>query len=78
MLLSEGLDLCIRGRKLDATITEVETGLRELQATNPEMTRSHTLPLWVQMQYDEDLAAWEAKARAALSAPQPAPVAPAP
>lgn len=67
LLLSEGLDLCIRGRELDAKITEIETGLREMHAANPEMTRSATLPLWVQQQYDEDVAAWEAKARKTLA-----------
>lgn len=67
LLLAEGLDLCIRGRGLDAKITEIESGLRELHASNPEMTRSATLPLWVQMQYDEDVAAWEVKVRKVLA-----------
>ena len=63
LLLSEGLDLCVRARKLDESMI----ALQELWASNPDMTRSGTIPLWVQDQYDKDLADWEARARRALS-----------
>lgn len=63
-LLSEGLDLCVRARKLD------EQSERALEAgmgrTFPEGTRCGTPALWVQELYDNDLAAWESRAQAAL------------
>jgi len=79
-MLSEGLDLCVRARKLDAqerTNAMVETfpeidmercgpRLTGSQPWAPYETRSLTIPLWVQEQYERDLAAWEAKARALL------------
>jgi hypothetical protein len=79
-LLSAGLDLCVRARKMDAqdrTNAMVETfpGI-ELERAAPRLTanqpwapyetRSLTIPLWVQEQYERDLADWEKSARAAL------------
>lgn len=87
-LLSEGLDLCIRARKMDAqerTNSSIAASLDGEQweasggfarhATRhnimfpdePLMTRSATLPLWVQEQYEKDLAQWERKARKHLT-----------
>jgi hypothetical protein len=89
-LLSEGLDLCVRARKMDAqdrtnAMVEAFPGIDmeragpRLTATRPDApyeTRSLTIPLWLQDQYERDLAEWEAKARAALmqlSADEPRP-----
>lgn len=63
LLLSEGLDLCVRARKLD----KAERDLVEWQMRNPHITRSATIPIWEQEQYERDLADWEARARRALS-----------
>lgn len=85
-LLSEGLDLCVRARKLDAqdrtnTMAEVfpgtdlERAAPRLNASRPEapyMTRSLTIPLWVQEQYETDLAEWERRARHHLTQGCPA------
>lgn len=62
-LLSEGLDLCVRARKLD----EPTIALQEEWERNPHMSRSATPALWVMDQYDHDLADWETRARKALS-----------
>lgn len=77
-LLSEGLDLCVRARKLDAqerTNIEAEMlgdeSLLERRATRhnalypdtPIMTRSATIPMWFQEQYETDQADWERRAR---------------
>ena len=59
-LLAEGLDLCVRARKLDEPVA----GLDDQRTP---MTRSATPHLWVLDQYDRDLAAWEKRARKALS-----------
>jgi hypothetical protein len=61
--LSEGLDLCVRARKMDA----MEKDRAEMYLRNPKMTRSLTIPLWVEEHYQSDLSAWEAKARARLA-----------
>lgn len=86
-LLSEGLDLCVRARKMDAidrrnstlSISQdpekwIRTGafdrhVARHNAVNPDApisTRSGTIALWVQEQYDSDLADWERRARRAL------------
>jgi hypothetical protein len=86
-LVSEGLDLCVRARKMDATDRrnatlavsndgdaweksgEFDRHVARHNAVNrdsPIATRSGTVYLWLQEQYEHDLAAWEAKARAAL------------
>jgi hypothetical protein len=79
-LLSTGLDLCVRARKMDAqdrTNAMVETfpgvdmekvapRLTANRLEAPYLTRSLTMPLWLQDQYERDLADWEARARAAL------------
>ena len=58
LLLSEGLDLCVRARELDDNFEKtLEYQIRE------GMTRSLTMPLWVQDQYTKDLADWEKRAR---------------
>lgn len=65
-LLSEGLDLCVRARKLDAAVTDaMEAGgvglmERPVQGTG---TRCLTPALWVMDQYDTDAAEWERRAR---------------
>jgi hypothetical protein len=58
VLVSEALDLCVRARKLDNPIPRTRD--------DPWMCRSATPALWLREQYDNDLAAWEAKARKAL------------
>ena len=60
-LLSEALDLCLRARKLDTQI--LERNMADQGWTGP---RSGTPWLWVQQQYDTDLAEWEARAKKAL------------
>lgn len=82
-LLSEGLDLCVRVRSLDAqdrTNVQISRssapkewwdenlGKRaalhnEIFPDQPMATKSATIPLWVQDQYEKDLAEWERKAR---------------
>ena len=63
LLLSEGLDLCARARKMDA----MEHERAEYYASNPHVTRSATIPAWAEEQYQRDLAEWESRARAYLS-----------
>ena len=64
-LLSEGLDLCVRARGLDEQVGHaLEAGMGRIF---PAGTRCATPALWVQDQYDRDLAEWETKARAAMS-----------
>jgi hypothetical protein len=64
-LLAEGLDLCVRARKLD------EQAERALEVSMgrifPEGTRCATPALWVQALYEKDLARWESRAQKALS-----------
>ena len=75
-LLSEGLDLCVRARKLDAmfrTNAHVEAGVTDLEVyaprhnalwpDQPVLTRSATPAIWVQDQYEHDLADWERRSR---------------
>jgi len=75
-LLSEGLDLCVRARKLDAmarTTSVVDAGVSDLERyaprhnarfpDQPVLTRSGTPALWVSDQYETDLADWERRAR---------------
>jgi hypothetical protein len=63
-LLSEGLDLCVRARGLDEQIERaLQAGMGRIF---PEGTRCATPALWVQEQYDTDLAAWETRARGAM------------
>lgn len=87
VLLSEGLDLCVRARKMDAmdrrqAALDVsscpekwqESGMfdRYVARNNietphaPIATRSATVAIWMQDQYDKDLADWESRARTAL------------
>lgn len=79
--LSRGLDLCVRARSLDAqdrTNVMVETfpgidmtragpRLNAVFPDTPYTTRSATIPVWLQQQYDTDLAAWESETRTMLS-----------
>jgi|KBSMisStandDraft_5_1062788.scaffolds.fasta_scaffold296769_4 hypothetical protein len=58
-VILEAMDLCVRARKLDDAIPR--------PGDDPFMPRSATPALWVLEQYDNDLAAWEAKARAVLA-----------
>lgn len=83
-LLSEGLDLCVRARQMDAmdrrqaTLAAVsdpqgwqESGMfdehvkfhNQHNPDHPISTRSATIPLWLQDQYEKDLAEWERKGR---------------
>jgi len=63
-LLSEGLDLCVRARKLDEQVGRaLEAGMGRIF---PESTRCGTPALWVQEAYDTDLAEWENRARSTL------------
>ncbi|SOC45709.1 hypothetical protein SAMN05892877_11798 [Rhizobium subbaraonis] len=83
-LLSEGLDLCVRARSMDAmdrraaTLAAsshaeswVESGLFDKyverhnidRPDTPISTRSGTVALWLEEQYQTDLAAWERKSR---------------
>lgn len=64
VIVSEGLDLCIRARELDAQIERaLQAGMGRIF---PEGTRCATPAIWVQQQYDADLAAWEAKAKESM------------
>ena len=70
-LLSEGLDLCVRAKSLDEQA--IKKSMRDFSGGDeaakkwPETYgRSGTPYLWIQQQYDTDLAAWEAKAKATL------------
>lgn len=86
-LLSEGLDLCVRARKMDAMDRREATlaisgdpdawqadgtfdrYVARHNISNPDQpiaTRSGTVPLWLNDQYDKDLADWERRARQAL------------
>lgn len=83
-LLSDGLDLCVRARKLDAqdranVAVDISSDAEEWEASGkfsrhaerhniqfpdqPMFTKSATIPLWVQDQYEKDLARWEEKTR---------------
>ena len=68
--LSDGLDLCVRGRNLDkqiaATIVAERYGEPAAEHMYPE-TRCFTPALWITDQYDRDLEAWEARCRSMLS-----------
>lgn len=86
-LLSQGLDLCVRARKMDemdrrsaaieasddngwgadARFSRYVTRHNHLYPDQCIATRSGTVALWVQDQYEKDLADWERRARAALS-----------
>jgi hypothetical protein len=60
-VLSEGLDLCVRAKDLDAQVERaLQAGMGRIF---PEGTRCGTPALWIQQQYDTDLDAWEKKAR---------------
>lgn len=64
-ILSEGLDLCIRARGLDDQIERaIQAGMGRIF---PGSTSCATPAIWVQQQYDADLAAWEVKAKAAMT-----------
>jgi len=71
-LLSEGLDLCVRARKIDQALAEkaVRDRFPSSAALYPEeYSKSGTAYMWVQEQYDTDLAEWEARARRFLLSP---------
>lgn len=65
-LLSEGLDLCVRAKKLDKMVLDVE--MEKLGRVFE--TKCATPHLWVMDQYDKDLSDWEVRARKALSQQQ--------
>lgn len=65
-LLAEGLDLCVRARKIDDGL--LEKAIRDrfpasAEAYPEHYSRSGTPHLWVQDQYDKDLDDWEKRAR---------------
>lgn len=82
-LLSQGLDLCVRARKLDAidrTAMQIARSIappdwwnenlarraarhNEIWPDQPMDSKSATYPMWVQDQYEKDLAEWERKSR---------------
>lgn len=59
-LLSEGLDLCVRAKKLDDDANKAMIASRQTRCATPAM--------WVLQQYDRDLADWEKRARSELIA----------
>lgn len=79
LLLSEGLDLCVRARRLDMQertniVAEMapDTDLERYAARHnadpdyahaPVTTKSATIALWVMDQYERDLAEWEGRVR---------------
>ncbi|CAH2606252.1 conserved protein of unknown function (plasmid) [Rhodovastum atsumiense] len=63
-LLAEGLNLCVRARRLDELTLAAEG--RSLGNQTPDHARCLTPHLWVMDQYDRDLADWEARTRKAL------------
>lgn len=63
-LLSEGLDLCVRARRLDEQ--EQHMHRRKMGDLSPEVVRSATPYLWAQEQFQTDLDDWEKRARRAL------------
>jgi hypothetical protein len=63
--LHEGLNLCVRARKLDESITAQTC--RELGSYHPDHVKCGTPHLWVLEQYDNDLAVWERDARKTLN-----------
>jgi hypothetical protein len=63
-LLSEGLDLCVRAKKLDEAMTQA-VAVGDMSAEGG--TKCLTPALWVQDQYDTDLADWQARARNKLT-----------
>lgn len=86
-LLSEGLDLCVRARKMDemdrrkAALTiakepdewvasgQFDEYVKRHNINYPDQQihpRSATVHLWMQDQYEKDLADWERRARAHL------------
>lgn len=64
-LLSEGLDLCVRARKLEEQVDiSLQAGMGRIYA---EGTNCGTPALWVQEQYNTDLVDWESRAKAYLT-----------
>lgn len=64
-ILSEGLDLCVRARKLDDPVKKLPVGHPENECDYPVMVCA-TPVIWAQDQYDTDLADWEKRARTML------------
>jgi hypothetical protein len=68
-LLSEGLDLCVRARKLDDAVSKAALagGVGALERPHGGAgSRCLSPAIWVQDAYDRDLADWEQRARAGL------------
>jgi hypothetical protein len=63
-ILHEGLNLCVRARKIDEGL--IAEKCREMGSYAPEHVNCGTPHLWVREQYDKDLAEWEKTARTAL------------
>jgi hypothetical protein len=68
-LLHEGLNLCVRARKMDEALLAAECRKRGSYA--PEHVNCLTPHLWLQEQYDADLAEWEEKTRNHLTQKEP-------
>lgn len=64
-MLSEGLDLCVRARGLDDALRAAMVA-GNCMGGDDDRTRCLTPALWVQEQYDTDLADWEDRARKVL------------
>ena len=64
-LLADGLDLCVRARKLDERTQEAINTSAHVKG-NHDGRGSGTVALWIIDAYERDLAAWEARSRDAL------------
>ena len=64
LLLSRGLDLCVRARKLDDPLEKLPLDHPKNDCNHEIIqTRCGTPHLWVLDQYDKDLEAWETESR---------------
>lgn len=66
LILSEGLDLCVRARKLDDAISAAMVAGHVGEERGTEI-RCLTPALWVPEAYDRDLDAWESRAKTVLA-----------
>lgn len=61
--LAEGLDLCVRARKIDEQFAKFD----QQELGRIFETRCCTPHLWIIDQYDKDLSTWEQKSRQLLT-----------
>ena len=64
-MLAEGLDLCVRARKIDEPLETIAPDHPDNPCMHP-VIRCATPRLWVMDQYDQDLEQWESRARKLL------------